>query len=636
MAKRGVPSYRESPMLSNCTRASSIVGLFLSASMTASVLADGPWEILTVADGSSAANINGISGVVIVPNTFNNPVINDSGRVVFRCQIAGPGITNTGAAANHLVVLAGTGGSWDVLARNNSAVPGGTPSGAVFSRTASPNNSIVSANNISADGGFLASGWMTGPGITTGINDTAMWFLPVSGSPSLLVQGRDFVPGTAGAQFPANVTAGSGTRVNSLGQSLYYASLSGGDTVTLNNAAIVLLDSGADQLIVRKGDAAPGFAGLTITPDSFGQFLNGSKYVFSAKLVGAGISTANDSVYCTNAFVSSGYRIFAREGDPIPGTKGLTIANTSTLGFGQRPMGTDGSILFTATLGGAVSPINNYALIRESNGVFQILLRKGDAFPGITDSSSPDFAGKLFSAVNSTGNVRARNGLYAFEGILMNSDGSSISSPAPATFVGVRKPDGTLVTLCRQSDAVPGLSGWVFDSLNGSTSICASDDGVVVFRANMSNATLGESGNALMAWDETGGLRLLAKASSLNTAPFTPTGDTVFTGTPCNQITLIGSTGNNGDGGGTGISASGWLTLSAADTVNSRYAIARIRVGAVGTNCPADVNGSGGVDAADLAALLAGWGTTSPDVNGDGIVNASDLAAVLAAWGPCN
>jgi hypothetical protein len=48
------------------------------------------------------------------------------------------------------------------------------------------------------------------------------------------------------------------------------------------------------------------------------------------------------------------------------------------------------------------------------------------------------------------------------------------------------------------------------------------------------------------------------------------------------------------------------------------------------------VNGSGSVDAADLAAVLAGWGTTSPDVNGDGIVNASDLATILAAWGPCN
>ena len=612
------------------------IGVFLSASLAATALADGPWEILTVADGATAANINGVSGAIIVPNTFNNPVINDTGVVTFRCQLAGAGITNTGATANHLVVLRGTGGAFDVLLRNNAGVPGDLPAGAIFSRTASPNNSIVSANNISADGGFLASGWFTGPGITTGTNDTAMWFMPPAGAPVLLVQGRDFVPGTTGAQYAANVTASSGARVNSVGQLLYYTALTGGDTVTANNAAIVILDGGADQLVVRKGDAAPGFAGLTITPDSFGQFLNGSKFCFSAKLVGTGITTANDSVYCTNAFLTGGYRIYAREGDPIPGYKGLTFANTSSFGFGQRPMGTDGSILFSATLGGTATTLNNAAIMTETNGVFQILIRKGDAFPGITDSTNPDFNGKVFSTVNSTGNVRARNGMYAFEGILMNSDGTAIVSPAPATFVGVRKADGTLITVCRQTDPVPGLAGWVFGSLNGSTSICAADNGTIVFKGNIANATLAESGSALLAWDEAGGLRVLAKATSQDVSPFTPTGDTIFTGTPCNQITLIGSTGNNGDGGGTGISATGWLTLSAADTAGARYAIARIKVGSTSSPCPSDLNADGAVNAADLATMLGNWGNAGTgDLNGDGTVNAADLAALLGAWGPC-
>lgn len=53
--------------------------------------------------------------------------------------------------------------------------------------------------------------------------------------------------------------------------------------------------------------------------------------------------------------------------------------------------------------------------------------------------------------------------------------------------------------------------------------------------------------------------------------------------------------------------------------------------------CQGDVNGSGGVDASDLAAVLAAWGTsnTAADINGSGNVDASDLAIVLAAWGPC-
>jgi hypothetical protein len=610
------------------------VGAFLSASMTSATLADSAWEVLARADGITPADIPGVTAVW-VPNTFNNPTVDLNGRVCFRAQIAGPGITNTGATANHLLIVQGEPGAWSILARNNSGVPGNFPTDAVISRTASPNNSLVSANNITDDGGVIVSGYMVGPGITAGTNDTANWFVPGSGAPVLISQGRDICPGTAGAQYPANVTAGSGLRVNSVGQALVALTLSGGDTVTANNSAVVLIGPGDDQLVLRKGSAAPGLSGVNVNPDSFGLFLNGTKYVFSGTLVGTGVGTTNDKAYFTNTGPSGALRIFAREGDPIPGFKGLTFGGTS-LSLGQRPLASDGTITFIATLGGTATSLNNGAVMTENNGVFSILLRKGDAIPGITDSANPDFNGKVFSSPNSTGNVRTRDGLYAFEGILMNADGSSIISPAPATFVGVRKPDGTVVTVCRQTDPVPGLAaGWVFDGLNGSTSICASDNGVVVFKANMSNAKLGESGSALCAWDEVGGLRVLAKATQLSVSPFTPTGDTIFTGTPCNQITLIGSTGNNGDGGGTGLSSTGWLAVSAGDTPAGIYAIARIKVGSESDPCPADISGNGTVGAEDLAALLGGWGGASPDLNGDGTVNATDLAALLTSWGAC-
>jgi hypothetical protein len=55
--------------------------------------------------------------------------------------------------------------------------------------------------------------------------------------------------------------------------------------------------------------------------------------------------------------------------------------------------------------------------------------------------------------------------------------------------------------------------------------------------------------------------------------------------------------------------------------------------GAVPAN-PADLNGDGSVGPADLAALLAAWGTPGPgDLSGDGTVGPADLAALLAAWG---
>lgn len=53
--------------------------------------------------------------------------------------------------------------------------------------------------------------------------------------------------------------------------------------------------------------------------------------------------------------------------------------------------------------------------------------------------------------------------------------------------------------------------------------------------------------------------------------------------------------------------------------------------------CPADLDGNGTVDAADLAGLLAAWGSSgSPaDLDGNGTVDAADLAALLGAWGNC-
>jgi hypothetical protein len=49
---------------------------------------------------------------------------------------------------------------------------------------------------------------------------------------------------------------------------------------------------------------------------------------------------------------------------------------------------------------------------------------------------------------------------------------------------------------------------------------------------------------------------------------------------------------------------------------------------------PADLTGDGVVDASDLAALIAAWGSSGPaDLDADGVVDAADLAALIAAWG---
>ena len=56
--------------------------------------------------------------------------------------------------------------------------------------------------------------------------------------------------------------------------------------------------------------------------------------------------------------------------------------------------------------------------------------------------------------------------------------------------------------------------------------------------------------------------------------------------------------------------------------------------------CPADFNGDGRVDGADLPVVLGSWGRCPgdciADVDGDGTVDAADLGLVIGAWGPCS
>jgi hypothetical protein len=55
----------------------------------------------------------------------------------------------------------------------------------------------------------------------------------------------------------------------------------------------------------------------------------------------------------------------------------------------------------------------------------------------------------------------------------------------------------------------------------------------------------------------------------------------------------------------------------------------------VSAECPADFDGDGDVDTADLLYLLAAWGTPDGDVDGDNDTDTADLLALLAAWGDC-
>jgi hypothetical protein len=70
------------------------------------------------------------------------------------------------------------------------------------------------------------------------------------------------------------------------------------------------------------------------------------------------------------------------------------------------------------------------------------------------------------------------------------------------------------------------------------------------------------------------------------------------------------------------------------DGLEARGILVVVDPSAACTSVRADLDGDGRVDSADIAIVLAAWGTDLPlpDINGDGIVNNIDLGEVLAAW----
>jgi len=64
------------------------------------------------------------------------------------------------------------------------------------------------------------------------------------------------------------------------------------------------------------------------------------------------------------------------------------------------------------------------------------------------------------------------------------------------------------------------------------------------------------------------------------------------------------------------------------------YTAGEVVLSVLGGN-PADLNGDGCVDSADLAILLAAWAGPGADLNGDNVTDSADLAILLAAWGGC-
>jgi hypothetical protein len=279
-----------------------------------------------------------------------NPKLNDLGQIAFRATLD----------VNDLVpddaIFAGSPGSVQLVARKGAAAPG---------MAAGVTYNFLSTDPTTNDAGQIAYvADLTGPGIT-GTNSRVM-YLATIGSPTpvpvIAARRGDQAPGApTGVRYNNFLRAPS---INDAGGIAFVSELFGTGVTTSNLRAIFagspLTTPSGVQMLARDGQAAPGTpAGVTFSGLGGSQLdqvaiNNRGQIVFSAGLVGTGVTTANGSgLFAYDP--AAGIRLILRRGDPFD-VGGGDLRTISSIGFNYgvgddvpTGLGSDGRLAYLLT-----------------------------------------------------------------------------------------------------------------------------------------------------------------------------------------------------------------------------------------------------------------------------------------------
>ena len=595
------------------------------------------WE--TLARQSTDINVAGVPTAVWVPGAFNNGCIDDEGRVVVSNTIQNADATLTNA--NQRVLMRGVPGALSLIARNGSPALAGAPAGAVFNQliAGSGVNGITTTFSNSSSGYMVVGGMLNGGSVvhTAGPtqNNSAMWLVGPDGTAYLMgIVGMQAPGAAAGTYLSTNYSgtnlSASSARVSNDGKFLWFSNTAGGDTVTsgtaANNYGFFLLNTGgpsAAQLVFRRGQVAPGLTDGTYVSafSSFAGILNGGSVLTTATLAGGPTSTANDSAVLLS--LAGQQRIAVREGDAVYGLPGLTFTGSFTVnGRGFRA---DGRFVFTASVAGPdVTTANDMVFcLYEPNGGSRVIVREGD--------TSATWGGNVFSNVNTTGLCLTADGHVIFNA------GLNTAEPFYSYMVDYDIASAAFSVIIRGGDQAAGLPVGVnyAPTFAGSSNPQINSKGEMVVSMPLAGSvTPGTDDRALFAWSASTGVRMLVRL-----------GSTDLTGFALKSFAPIGNAGQNGNGGSTGLSETGWFVMNASDAnpdtpTGTDYMMVRTKVFGPTATCTGDFNDDGQVDGQDLGVLLSAWGSCqaracAPDLNDDGQVDGQDLGIILSVWGAC-
>jgi hypothetical protein len=436
----------------------------------------------------------------------DNAVIAENGNVLFRAQmLSNAGTALSPAYLQRAYFYGDSKGSLVSLLRGGDPEPSGTIPNAILS-TSSSGNAFTGSPRISATGQIMfgASIWDFVGSTVTSTNDTVL-YVGTPGNWQILAREGDAAPGCGGALYTALFAGMSQqpTCINSAGYVLFQSSL-GAPAVTANNSAWFTGLPGNVQLMLRKGDLAPGLEQVSAL-GSLSQ-MNGSGQVITdvTFLTGSGTTPVTNAIDRAVWIYTPGLGIqqLVREGDActaIPGTNIGNSSNTWGVGTGSTSFNDNTQFLLNTNLAGAVTPnVDDRAMLILAPGSQTLVWRRGDLAPGAqvaTPGATIDAANDASCCLNNAGRV-------AFQGYLIG--GGTVAGNDTAIWTGT---PGNLAMIVREGDVAPGTGGLLFGQ-TVSNFMVMNGAGQILFQNTLSDAA-----TSFWAWDPVLGLQCLHRGN---------------------------------------------------------------------------------------------------------------------------
>lgn len=409
----------------------------------------------------------------VLIRSFNEPVINEAGKVVFYSYLAGDGFDS----ADYGAVITGSGESLSTIGIVGAPAPGFGP-GTTYS-------GFFKTPVINEAGEIVFAAVVTGPGVNRD-NDAVLYFQSDAASN---------IVAREGAVSPISDTTlysedfGS-PWLNDNGQILFTTNLVGDEVTSTNDSGILRITGNSHELVFRNGDVVDNLVVDRLR--GYPVFDNSGDTTFLASTGGSGdraiLSTSDGTL-----------RVVARAGLPAPGTG----PNVDFLSLGGPVSNKAGKIVFNSNLAGpGVTSSNRNAIFAESEGELSLAVRGGDLAIGAGPEAT--FFSFGIPILNASGQMAFSSRLTGPGIDATNEQALYIES------------DGNLNMVFQSGQQIPGNHPDIVFQNASVASLLLNGAGQVAFYIELAGSSVNtENDYGVFATDVLGNLHLIAREGDL-------------------------------------------------------------------------------------------------------------------------